>query len=107
MSTVRFSDIKPYDAPQSLTELSGPGLGGTLHLDHSIMWAPNSSTVTLNNMDDVNFAYRAILSEGTEDQQRQLLNADLLRRAWPQLMLPLRVMKLWQERFPELPAKEI
>ena len=107
VSVVRFGDLKPYEAPESLSELSGPGLGETLHLDHTIIWAPDSSTIRLDSMDDVSFAYRAILNEGTAEQQRQLLNADLLQKVWPRLMLPFRVLKLWQERFPELLAREI
>ncbi|MFT0846609.1 transcriptional regulator [Actinomycetaceae bacterium L2_0104] len=107
MSTARFGDIKPYAAPEGLGELSGPSMGGTLLLDHTISWAPGSSVVHLTSLDDVRFAYRAILSEGTVEQQRQLLNADLLIEVWPDLMLPFRVMQLWQDRFPELPAKEI
>ncbi len=107
MSRVQFAEIKPYDMPNSLDELRGPGLGGTLYLDHGIMWAPDSREVHLGSMDDVNFAYRAILNEATDVQQQELLNRDLLIAIWPRLSLPLRVMRMWAEQFPELPAKWI
>jgi len=36
--------------------------------------------------------------------QEALLNADLLRRVWPQLRLPKRCRHLWEARLPELLA---
>jgi hypothetical protein len=49
-------------------------------------------------------AYESVVREGSARQQEELLNADLLRRVWPQLRLPRRCRDLWQTRFPELTA---
>ena len=38
---------------------------------------------------------------GLEDLE-QVLNRDRLVAVWPELMLPLRVLEMWQSRFPAL-----
>lgn len=50
-------------------------------------------------------AYRAIVREGASEVQEELLNADLLRGVWPDLVLPDRCRQLWESRFPELAAQ--
>ena len=32
----------------------------------------------------------------------RVLNRDVLIAVWPELLLPLRVMAMWESRFPEL-----
>ncbi|MHB1173267.1 MAG: hypothetical protein ACYCZY_12425 [Lacisediminihabitans sp.] len=47
-------------------------------------------------------AYQATLREGRAVGQVQLPNRELLIEIWPELMLPIRVRELWENRFPEL-----
>lgn len=104
---IRISDTKPYDVPSSLEALRGPGLGGVLHLGHEIIWAPNSQIINLDTLDDVIFAYTAIINEACRKDQERFLNKALLVEVWPRLSLPWRVYGLWEEKFPQLPKNEL
>ena len=100
---VFFRDVKPYEAPASLDDLRGPA-GGVVELPHSVLWAPGGDEVDLDQPGGVGLAYRAVLAEGSVDDQVRLLNRDLLLAAWRDLLLPSRVRELWEGRFPELAA---
>jgi len=103
MSTrVLYRDVIPYDTPSSLAALVGPA-EGVLTLPVAVYWGPDA-TVDLSTADGLEKAYENLVREGTSRQQELLLNADLLRRVWPQLRLPTRCRDLWQTRFPELAA---
>lgn len=97
---VHYRDIKPYDAPDRLEELRGPR-SGRIRLPINVYWGPKSD-VDLDSESDVVKAYQATLREGRVDDQVAILNRDLLVRIWPELMLPVRVRVLWEDRFPEL-----
>lgn len=99
-SRVFYRDIKPYDAPEFLDELHGPG-EGQLHLPLNVYWGP-AHTFELSNESDLVEAYQATLREGRLVDQSQLLNVGLLQRIWPELLLPMRVRELWEHRFPQL-----
>lgn len=45
---------------------------------------------------------RVIRESSTPDDLRRFLNASVLRKLWPELVLPPRVHALWLDRFPEL-----
>ena len=47
-------------------------------------------------------AYRAVLNEGTVEDLVRVLNRDVLIAVWPELLLPFRVLAMWESRFPEL-----
>ncbi len=98
---VFFRDIKPYYAPDSLDELHGPA-AGVVELSHSVLWAPGGPRVDLNEPGGIALAYRAVLNEGTVEDQVSILNRDWLIAVWPELTLPLRVLDIWESRFPEL-----
>ena len=97
---VFFRDIKPYDAPDSLSELRGPR-SGVVVLPPWIYWGPNP-IIDLGSKGDVIKAYQATTQEGRTDDQVQILNRDLLIEIWPELRMPSRVRGLWEGRFPEL-----
>lgn len=99
---VFYRDIKPYDAPARLDELRGPR-SGHLELPLNVYWGPAYS-FDLANGSDVVEAYQATLREGRVIDQVQLLNKDLLIEIWPELILPVRVRDLWEQRFPEVAA---
>lgn len=98
---IYFRDIKPFSAPNHLSDLQGPNRG-TVHLHRGILWAPGDGWINLDEPGGVDLAYRAVLAEGSVEDQVQILNAKLLVQAWPDLMLPDRVRELWESRFPEL-----
>lgn len=99
---VFYRDIKPYDAPARLDELHGPRTG-RIELPLNVYWGP-AYTFNLANGSDVVEAYQATLREGRVIDQVELLNKDLLVAIWPELILPVRVRDLWEQRFPELAA---
>lgn len=100
---VYLRDIKPYAVVDSLDELRGPA-GGVVELSHSVLWAPGGGRVDLDEPGALNMAYRAVLNEGAVDDLRNVLNRDRLIAVWPGLLLPFRVLELWESRFPELRA---
>jgi DNA invertase Pin-like site-specific DNA recombinase len=97
---VFFRDTKPYDVPASLDELLGP-IGGILELPHAVYWGPERS-VHLDTPSGIRKAYQAVLREGTVDDQRLILNREVLQSEWEELALPDRVRLMWESRFPEL-----
>jgi hypothetical protein len=97
-----FKDIVPYDMPTSLEALRGPATG-MLDLPVTVYWGPHHR-FDLGDPADLETAYQALVREGTTADQESLLNDRLLRRVWPELMLPERCRRVWEERFPGLAA---
>lgn len=100
---VHFRDIKPYEAPASLDELSGPR-DGVIDLPHSVRWQADRIGVDVGVLGWRRMAYQALLAEGTVDEQRRLMNRERLIEIWPLLNMDVRVRELWEGRFPELQA---
>ena len=100
---VFFRDVKPYALPERLQDLQGPA-HGVVELPHSVLWAPGGGRICLDDDGGVGLAYRALLAEGTVEDQIALVNRERLIAAWPDLLLPRRVRSLWEARFPELKA---
>ena len=98
---VHFRDAKPYAVVEDLAQLQGPA-GGVVELSHSVLWAPGGGRVDLDRAGELRMAYRAVLNEGTVDDLERVLNRDRLVAVWPELLLPLRVLAMWESRFPEL-----
>ena len=98
---VFFRDVKPYAIVESLDQLRGPA-AGTVELSHSVLWAPGGGLVDLDRPGALRMAYRAVLNEGTVEDLVRVLNRDVLVAVWPELLLPLRVLAMWESRFPEL-----
>jgi len=100
---VLYRDVVPYDTPTSLAALHGPA-SGPVELPVTVHWGPRR----VFDLDDPGLrsaAYRAIVREGTPADQEALLNADLLRELWGELILPDRCRQLWETRFPELAVR--
>lgn len=98
---VRFRDLKPYDAPTSLDELTGPA-SGVVQLPIRVLWVPGERRFDVGRDDTGRVVYQAVLAEGVVDDQREFLNRDRLIELWPTLSLDQRVVQLWEGRFPEL-----
>ncbi len=98
---VYFRDVKPYAVVDSLDQLHGPA-GGVVELSHSVLWVPGGGRVDLDRPGGLRMAYRAVLNEGTVEDLENVLNRDRLIAVWSDLMLPFRVLEMWESRFPEL-----
>lgn len=98
---VYFRDIKPYEMPARLDDLSGPA-GGVIELPHSVLWAPGGSCVDLDVPGGTMMAYQAVIGEGTVADQIRVLHRGRLMQVWVELMLPRRARALWEAQFPEL-----
>ena len=90
----------PYSVPSSLDALHGPSTG-VLELPITVHWGPRKG-FDLEHPGLLRAAYRAVVREGTVADQEALLNAELLRRVWPELVLPERCRELWESVFPDL-----
>lgn len=97
---ILYKDIVPYEVPSSLEALRGPS-SGEIELPITVHWGPRR-VFDLDREGLRLAAYQAIVREGTPEDQEALLNADLLRRVWHDLMLPERCRRLWETTFPEL-----
>jgi hypothetical protein len=52
---------------------------------------------------DAEQLYRTVIREAsTADELARYLHVEVLKRVWPQLVLPLQCRTLWEQRFPEL-----
>ncbi|BDR55224.1 hypothetical protein KIMH_13350 [Bombiscardovia apis] len=98
---IRFRDIKPYEAPDSLDDLQGPYVG-QIQLQHTVWWVPGDRIIDLKSVGQRHMAYQALLAEGRVTDQLAGLNAQRLIEDWTELHLDVRVRELWQSRFPEL-----
>ncbi|WP_165984987.1 hypothetical protein [Streptomyces sp. YIM 98790] len=97
----RYAAARFYTLPESLDDLVGP-TSGTVILPRHIDWGPHYE-YDLADEADVLLMYERVIREAqSPDDLRAYLNADLLRRHWMHLFLPVRACTAWQTRFPEL-----
>lgn len=102
---VFYRDVKPYEAPARQAELAGPRVG-RVELPVTVYWGP-PYVFDLASPSDVVEMYEATLQEGRAADQVRLLNWDVLVSVWPRLVLPARVRRLWEDRFPELTVSPV
>lgn len=96
-----YADHRPYVAPDSLNELSGP-TSGVVDLPQHLDWS-EQGTYRLDDVRELSLMYERVFREAmTADDLRRYLNGPMLRRLWHQMFLPTRVRNLWEDRFPEL-----
>lgn len=90
-----------FEAVASLDDLEGPSSG-------SVEVPPRLADRELSGRIDLGHAwqrlqlYRRLLLTGTAGQQRQLLNREVLQQIWPQRIGPPSLLRVWEDRFPEL-----
>jgi len=96
-SRLRFSDTKPYYAPQYLDELQGP-TEGYISLPHCVHWGSSDRLFCLTRHGSLRQAYQALLEEGTITDLKTYLNAEVLRAIWDDLRIPPRMNALWQNK---------
>ncbi|MDR1442603.1 MAG: hypothetical protein LBJ02_09515 [Bifidobacteriaceae bacterium] len=79
----------PIVVPDSLDLLRGPA-EGAVTLPIWLDWGPDP-VYDLSREDDIHTMYRAVIFEATADADvNEWLNAGLLKRIWPDLVLPAR-----------------
>jgi hypothetical protein len=101
VSAMGYAAIRPYTVPDTLDELTGPTTG-VVELPGHLDWGPRR-TYNLEDFSDSRLLYMRVIRESTHvEDLRRFLNAQVLTRLWPQLVLPPRVRALWQDRFPSL-----
>ena len=101
MSAMGYAAVRPYTVPDTLEELTGP-TGGVVKLPGHLDWGPRR-LYNLDDFSDLRLLYMRVIRESMHvEDLRQFLNAQVLTRVWPQLVLPTRVRALWQDRFSSL-----
>ncbi len=100
---VLYRDVIPYDIPSSLAVLGAPPM--VCSPCRSPFIGDPHATADLSTANGLEKAYENLVREGTTQQQEEFLNADLLRRVWPHLRLPIRCRDRWETRFPQLATR--
>jgi len=101
VSATGYAATRPYTVPDALDELTGP-TSGVVELPGHLDWGPRRE-YNLDDFSDSRLLYMRVIRESTHvEDLRQFLNAKVLMRLWPQLVLPPRVRALWEGRFPSL-----
>lgn len=96
-----YAAVRPYTVPDTLEELTGP-TAGVVELPGHLDWGPRR-VYNLDDFSDKRLLYMRVIRESTRVADlRRFLNAQVLLGLWPQLVLPVRVRALWQDRFPNL-----
>jgi hypothetical protein len=95
-----YADIRPYELAESLDELNGP-VHGVVTLPHELAWSGRRS-YDLDDPYDRGAFYKIVLEEGRREHFRKLLNGQVLRRHWTDILPARQVRALWERRFPEL-----
>lgn len=62
-------------------------------------WAPGDGNVNIDTLGGIRLAYRAVIEEGSVEDQEAVLNLTRLDQVWNALTLACRVRQLWEERF--------
>lgn len=96
-----YAARRPCAVPASLNDLTGP-THGRIRLPEDIGWT-GRTIYDLDDPADRNVFYERVLTEATTPESvTALVDAHLLRSAWPQLFLPATVRVAWEHRFPDL-----
>ena len=88
---------------RDLADLRGP-TSGWVELPHRLIWLPAPSRrFNLDDEYDRIKVYEIVLREAVQHAELNTwLDADTLRRLWPELYLPRGVRRAWELRYPEL-----
>ena len=96
-----YAENRPYLAPETLAELTGP-VSGIVVLPLRLDWTERAE-FHLDDPAERNLMYERVIREATRiDDLRAYVNGAVLRDEWRQLFLPARVRQIWEERFPVL-----
>ena len=90
-----------------LAQLRGPASGIVGPPPLTLFWSggdPQTKTWDLDEPDSRDLFYRVVLAEGSTDDVRRWLHADLLVEGWPRLYLPPHVRSAWADQLGVVPA---
>lgn len=93
---VHFSETKPYFAPRSILDLNGPD-SGFIKLPHAVYWGPDR-WFNLSRRSSLHQVYQIVLQEGSIEDINKYLDQEILLSIWSELMLPPRVIQLWEHK---------
>jgi hypothetical protein len=96
-----YAENRPYLLPETLGELGGP-LTGVVRLPLRLDWSERAE-FHLDDPAERNVMYERVIREATRiDDLCTYLNGMVLREVWRSLFLPVKVRRIWEERFPDL-----
>ncbi|MFD6334251.1 hypothetical protein ACFWGI_32350 [Streptomyces niveus] len=93
--------FRGFEAVTSLDDLQGPS-SGLVEVPARLADRELPGRADLDNAWQRLQLYRRLLLTGTVEQQHQLLNRILLQQIWPQRIGPPALLRIWEDRFPEL-----
>jgi hypothetical protein len=100
---VPYGERRPYVVAEILEELTGPTVG-VVTLPGHLDWSGRP----IYNLDEpgrLASMYRTVLTDAaTVDDLRTWLNRNRLIEEWPDMYLPAKVRRLWEDRFPSWPT---
>lgn len=101
MAQTRSLDLgpaaRPVAVPVDLDALGVVKAGGRVELPLHIRWSGPPITYDLAERADRARVYEQVLREGTVDDVRFYIEADLLLDLWDELVLPPTVRAAWEE----------
>ena len=103
---VLYRDVKPFDVPTALDDLVGPS-SGRVALPNHLCWAPGDGVYDLDEIGGAMVVYQSVITAGSADEQRDLLNKGLLEALWPDLRLDVGIIAAWEERFDPLRGRNL
>ena len=96
-----YAENRPYLVPETMEELAGP-LTGVVMLPERLDWSERAA-FRLDVPAERNLMYERVIREATRPGDLQeYLNGAVLCEVWENLFLPVRVRRMWEERFPDL-----
>jgi len=88
---------RPVAVPDDLE--AGPKAAGVVTLPINVRWSEPERTYDLGDRNDRARVYEQVLREGTADDVRRYVDADLLLELWDDLVLPVPVRQAWAAWF--------
>lgn len=102
---LNYANTRPYAVVDDLAELAGP-THGVVELPRELDWTPQRY-YDLDRPSHLRVFYQTVLNQALDPAELgEFLNAGILLEIWPELWLPLRVRKLWEQQFPQLIAAQ-
>ena len=101
MAHTRTSELgpaaRPVAVPEDLDDAFVVKAAGRIELPLHIRWSGPPIAYDLNDRGDRARVYEQVLREGTEDDVRFFVDADLLLELWDELVLPPAVRRAWAD----------
>jgi hypothetical protein len=86
---------RPVAVPADLDAVPTPKATGRVKLPLHVRWSDPELSYDLDDPHDRRMVYEQVLTEGTEDDVRRFIDADVLLVDFDQLVLPTHVRTAW------------